>query len=163
MSSMSAAANASSSSGGTSRPSSPSVMTCRGPVGQSKLTTGRCLLIASSRTIGRPSNRELSAKIDALDSSAARSSTGPTSSTRSEEHTSELQSRQYLVCRLLLEKKTIIALLTHHYQLALFQEHPDLVPRSVEALLRFDGSVPVASPIIAHNHVAYRGSSIQLG
>src|SRR3712207_7057027 len=33
----------------------------------------------------------------------------PTSSTqcasRSEEHTSELQSRQYLVCRLLLEKK----------------------------------------------------------
>src|SRR3712207_8127589 len=27
---------------------------------------------------------------------------------RSEEHTSELQSRQYLVCRLLLEKNTII-------------------------------------------------------
>src|SRR3712207_7337151 len=27
-------------------------------------------------------------------------------SKRSEEHTSELQSRQYLVCRLLLEKKT---------------------------------------------------------
>src|SRR3712207_8396615 len=31
---------------------------------------------------------------------------------RSEEHTSELQSRQYLVCRLLLEKKTILYL--HH-------------------------------------------------
>src|SRR3712207_7310831 len=30
--------------------------------------------------------------------------------TRSEEHTSELQSRQYLVCRLLLEKKTQLAL-----------------------------------------------------
>src|SRR3712207_8398699 len=29
----------------------------------------------------------------------------PFSSPRSEEHTSELQSRQYLVCRLLLEKK----------------------------------------------------------
>src|SRR3712207_7574111 len=28
-----------------------------------------------------------------------------TKNTRSEEHTSELQSRQYLVCRLLLEKK----------------------------------------------------------
>src|SRR5258707_11646102 len=28
---------------------------------------------------------------------------------RSEEHTSELQSRQYLVCRLLLEKKKIVA------------------------------------------------------
>src|SRR3712207_7151031 len=32
---------------------------------------------------------------------------------RSEEHTSELQSRQYLVCRLLLEKKNI-----HTYVLA---------------------------------------------
>src|SRR3712207_8871233 len=31
---------------------------------------------------------------------------------RSEEHTSELQSRQYLVCRLLLEKKKIL-ILTH--------------------------------------------------
>src|SRR3712207_8656905 len=30
----------------------------------------------------------------------------PLPGTRSEEHTSELQSRQYLVCRLLLEKKT---------------------------------------------------------
>src|SRR3712207_7019171 len=30
---------------------------------------------------------------------------------RSEEHTSELQSRQYLVCRLLLEKKNILAYL----------------------------------------------------
>src|SRR3712207_7177772 len=29
----------------------------------------------------------------------------PQGSVRSEEHTSELQSRQYLVCRLLLEKK----------------------------------------------------------
>src|SRR3712207_8780559 len=30
---------------------------------------------------------------------------GPYPTARSEEHTSELQSRQYLVCRLLLEKK----------------------------------------------------------
>src|SRR5947209_12464337 len=30
---------------------------------------------------------------------------GPFGTGRSEEHTSELQSRQYLVCRLLLEKK----------------------------------------------------------
>src|SRR3712207_7566477 len=36
----------------------------------------------------------------------ARSTPGPTfGRRRSEEHTSELQSRQYLVCRLLLEKK----------------------------------------------------------
>src|SRR3712207_8600299 len=34
--------------------------------------------------------------------------------TRSEEHTSELQSRQYLVCRLLLEKKKNITLTTDH-------------------------------------------------
>src|SRR3712207_7554367 len=32
---------------------------------------------------------------------------GPRDRPRSEEHTSELQSRQYLVCRLLLEKKKI--------------------------------------------------------
>src|SRR3712207_6967412 len=31
---------------------------------------------------------------------------GGEAAARSEEHTSELQSRQYLVCRLLLEKKT---------------------------------------------------------
>src|SRR3712207_8899328 len=34
--------------------------------------------------------------------------------TRSEEHTSELQSRQYLVCRLLLEKKKKKHITTHH-------------------------------------------------
>src|SRR3712207_8522405 len=32
---------------------------------------------------------------------------------RSEEHTSELQSRQYLVCRLLLEKKQLTCVLHH--------------------------------------------------
>src|SRR3712207_8173007 len=40
---------------------------------------------------------------------------------RSEEHTSELQSRQYLVCRLLLEKKKMhnkyIPLLICHYNI----------------------------------------------
>src|SRR3712207_9004526 len=34
---------------------------------------------------------------------------------RSEEHTSELQSRQYLVCRLLLEKKKILTYLWRSY------------------------------------------------
>src|SRR3712207_7162683 len=38
---------------------------------------------------------------------------------RSEEHTSELQSRQYLVCRLLLEKKKIILFIYIHYLLLL--------------------------------------------
>src|SRR3712207_8738816 len=35
--------------------------------------------------------------------------------TRSEEHTSELQSRQYLVCRLLLEKKINTVTYTYFY------------------------------------------------
>src|SRR3712207_479936 len=43
---------------------------------------------------------------------------------RSEEHTSELQSRQYLVCRLLLEKKKI----NIHHTIA-HQHHP-LIPDS---------------------------------
>src|SRR5947209_13789012 len=38
----------------------------------------------------------------------------PTLGTRSEEHTSELQSRQYLVCRLLLEKKNKLHTEPHH-------------------------------------------------
>src|SRR3712207_7348894 len=40
---------------------------------------------------------------------------GPRCRSRSEEHTSELQSRQYLVCRLLLEKKKIIYTRRHIY------------------------------------------------
>src|SRR3712207_8766983 len=38
----------------------------------------------------------------------APSGLGPVPNGRSEEHTSELQSRQYLVCRLLLEKKNLV-------------------------------------------------------
>src|SRR3712207_6895124 len=37
---------------------------------------------------------------------------------RSEEHTSELQSRQYLVCRLLLEKKTPTQIIISHFDTA---------------------------------------------
>src|SRR3712207_7254583 len=40
--------------------------------------------------------------------SASSSSSEITAAWRSEEHTSELQSRQYLVCRLLLEKNNFI-------------------------------------------------------
>src|SRR3712207_7385197 len=42
---------------------------------------------------------------------------------RSEEHTSELQSRQYLVCRLLLEKKKTHPRLTREYN-SLVQRRP---------------------------------------
>src|SRR3712207_7837793 len=38
---------------------------------------------------------------------------GNTADGRSEEHTSELQSRQYLVCRLLLEKKKVYIMLVY--------------------------------------------------
>src|SRR3712207_8838279 len=41
---------------------------------------------------------------------------------RSEEHTSELQSRQYLVCRLLLEKKKS-KIFTDHHMLHVFLDH----------------------------------------
>src|SRR5258707_5407030 len=44
---------------------------------------------------------------------------------RSEEHTSELQSRQYLVCRLLLEKKKNILLI------ARIEDQPQTVSRDV--------------------------------
>src|SRR2546429_2724366 len=47
-----------------------------------------------------------------------RSVTTPSTVTRSEEHTSELQSRLHLVCRLLLEKKKkLTSILTHVYHL----------------------------------------------
>src|SRR3712207_7223875 len=39
----------------------------------------------------------------------------PCPGSRSEEHTSELQSRQYLVCRLLLEKKKTTAYLVYYW------------------------------------------------
>src|SRR3712207_8401044 len=48
--------------------------------------------------------------------------------TRSEEHTSELQSRPYLVCRLLLEKKTTTSSSSppHSSPLLLFSSPPPL-------------------------------------
>src|SRR5258707_6160998 len=48
----------------------------------------------------------LVAHVQAGRSECAARSSSPSAFGRSEEHTSELQSRQYLVCRLLLEKKT---------------------------------------------------------
>src|SRR3712207_8691440 len=61
-----------------------------------------------SRTRSWPSSPSSPPGTSSSPTRSARStrSTPATSCTRSEEHTSELQSRQYLVCRLLLEKKT---------------------------------------------------------
>src|SRR5258707_3725237 len=51
---------------------------------------------------------------------------GTVTETRSEEHTSELQSRQYLVCRLLLEKKTTRSLQTAYSTSCQPEQHPEL-------------------------------------
>src|SRR3712207_8382405 len=66
------------------------------------------------RKRGRPARTERTKKV-----------TIRQTSTRSEEHTSELQSRQYLVCRLLLEKKKYINLSSHvlHHYLTLSCMH----------------------------------------
>src|SRR3712207_8438702 len=53
----------------------------------------------------RASGREGRQAPARLRASQARRTKGPVRKERSEEHTSELQSRQYLVCRLLLENK----------------------------------------------------------
>src|SRR3712207_7239484 len=53
--------------------------------------------------IASPATRRHAAKAAASETSS--DSPAARRSCRSEEHTSELQSRQYLVCRLLLEKK----------------------------------------------------------
>src|SRR3712207_8067960 len=59
------------------------------------IRAGHRVLVEKPLTGAVESDREFVAELDA---------TYP-HSLRSEEHTSELQSRQYLVCRLLLEKK----------------------------------------------------------
>src|SRR3712207_6955189 len=64
---------------------------------------GRRGLAARRARRGRRSDRAVVRRGDEAGVAAAASFRPPR---RSEEHTSELQSRQYLVCRLLLEKKT---------------------------------------------------------
>src|SRR3712207_7391985 len=72
------------------------------------------------------------------------------SRSRSEEHTSELQSRQYLVCRLLLEKKNIALLLTFSPLTLL---HSSLMSRPssslrVPSLFRFFITLPSLTSIV---------------
>src|SRR3712207_6957034 len=76
---------------------------CKSRAGRDQLrysqsSSKRGASVASSSRCGVPGSPA------AMRASASRSVGGP-SGARSEEHTSELQSRQYLVCRLLLEKK----------------------------------------------------------
>src|SRR3712207_8461323 len=57
------------------------------------------------RLVGAPSVVELFGLLPFGELADVLHEQGPGDQERSEEHTSELQSRQYLVCRLLLEKK----------------------------------------------------------
>src|SRR3712207_8974835 len=62
-------------------------------------------LAAVGRRVLRPLRRPAGAAVRGGDRRPRRAQPGPRLPARSEEHTSELQSRQYLVCRLLLAKK----------------------------------------------------------
>src|SRR3712207_7760185 len=78
-----------------------------GGVGESN---GQCVVVRHSNgaTRGLDAAECLAANVGATDKARLEVDRGKTSvalDPRSEEHTSELQSRQYLVCRLLLEKK----------------------------------------------------------
>src|SRR3712207_7458423 len=57
------------------------------------------------KDVGRDSRQETSPPAPSRKATWLRGDAGACTEGRSEEHTSELQSRQYLVCRLLLEKK----------------------------------------------------------
>src|SRR3712207_7696794 len=70
---------------------------------------GECALVTDPVT-GAPRNFPIlqpdgTTTEAAIGEQGASEATPPPPGSRSEEHTSELQSRQYLVCRLLLEKK----------------------------------------------------------
>src|SRR3712207_7383396 len=66
-------------------------------------------LFRSHQARGRVSFRHLSdARLGAVRQAAMALGLNTDGNLRSEEHTSELQSRQYLVCRLLLEKNTCV-------------------------------------------------------
>src|SRR3712207_7670328 len=69
-------------------------------------------LFRSRRVIARPRRREPSRHQapEQRPGEHVRDEEPVAATRRSEEHTSELQSRQYLVCRLLLEKKKTISL-----------------------------------------------------
>src|SRR3712207_8812994 len=77
-----------------------------------------CWFVVSSTGLlfGFNSRPEISEPV-ATPSASAHDSTAQRAASRSEEHTSELQSRQYLVCRLLLDKKkkTKQRIVNHRY------------------------------------------------
>src|SRR5437764_3106300 len=63
------------------------------------------------------------------------SSSGQIAPSRSEEHTSELQSPMYLVCRLLLEKKKIIPVHTRTRQVRALSHIPHAFELKQQAMM----------------------------
>src|SRR3712207_8584743 len=63
------------------------------------------LFRSASSTVWMPLTTSLPFQVSRSQSRSSKVRVGSNIELRSEEHTSELQSRQYLVCRLLLEKK----------------------------------------------------------
>src|SRR2546425_6518967 len=74
-----------------------------GPVGARRTSSSENAGATCSCTARSPSSHPTA--IDARSRSSVSSSSSSSAARRSEEHTSELQSLAYLVCRLLLEKK----------------------------------------------------------
>src|SRR3712207_8150555 len=79
--------------------SSPVKITCSGSIADSRPPAVFAPLDSLS-ILSRPDCSQVAPVVTEL---GGVMKTGPSSLMRSEEHTSELQSRQYLVCRLLLE------------------------------------------------------------
>src|SRR3712207_8975579 len=94
------------------RTSSPVLQAVRhGPSSRSYCRTSACSaaeLEAARERLPRSSTTVTAAPSVPAVVVAAREVTSCSAVSRSEEHTSELQSRQYLVCRLLLEKKKTV-------------------------------------------------------
>src|SRR3712207_8142352 len=76
------------------------------PLGGDEPDHARDALNASCRTSTASNSRTLTVALCMVTGKKPAMSKPADRYSRSEEHTSELQSRQYLVCRLLLEKKT---------------------------------------------------------
>src|SRR3712207_7115317 len=67
--------------------------------------SARLSVIAATSALSVQSGLVRAGQLPAVRGGRSDEKSGDGSDDRSEEHTSELQSRQYLVCRLLLEKK----------------------------------------------------------
>src|SRR5690625_1335999 len=129
----------------TERSNSPETMTKYWPI--ARITNGAALR--------RNAISDGGWKNDGLRKSITTSSATSTTNTRSEEHTSELQSRGHLVCRLLLEKKkmnkSIDYLVPSLYYIILLSQINDQSP--VVEHNRSDNKLETADKISINNQL----------